>query len=119
MDAGRDMLANVDALGRPTPTARFMGGRDHELLTKGCDRIAASLSDIAAVISKGIFIMPGRVPGVGPFPQARGGWRGAPPVGMAEKLASATLYLALMTQTCLASERHGPAHYPRGPTGGQ
>ncbi|MBT6544415.1 MAG: carbohydrate kinase [Rhodobacteraceae bacterium] len=100
MDAGRDMLANVDALGRPTPTARFMGGRDHDLLTKGCDG-AASFSDIATVISKGIFIMPGRVPGVGPFPQARGGWRGTPPVGMAEKLASATLYLALMTQTCL------------------
>ena len=93
-------------------------GRDHELLTKGCVG-SASLSDIAAVISKGVFIMPGRVPGVGPFPQARGGWRGAPPVGMAEKLASATLYLALMTQTCLAVGRHGSTHYPRGPIGAQ
>ena len=114
MDAGRDMLANVDALGRPTPTARFMGGRDHELLTKGCVG-SASLSDIAAVISKGVFIMPGRVPGVGPFPQARGGWRGAPPVGMAEKLASATLYLALMTQTCLALAGMGQRIILEGP----
>ena len=37
-------------------------GRDHELLTKGCVG-SASLSDIAAVISKGIFIMPGTGPG--------------------------------------------------------
>ncbi len=29
-DPARDMLANVDISGRPTPTARFMGGRDYE-----------------------------------------------------------------------------------------
>jgi sugar (pentulose or hexulose) kinase len=29
-DPSRDMLANVDVAGRPTPTARFMGGRDYE-----------------------------------------------------------------------------------------
>ncbi|HXQ16443.1 MAG TPA: FGGY family carbohydrate kinase [Caulobacteraceae bacterium] len=29
-DPTKDMLANVDVAGRPTPTARFMGGRDFE-----------------------------------------------------------------------------------------
>lgn len=29
-DPAEDMLANVDADGRPVPTARFMGGRDYE-----------------------------------------------------------------------------------------
>ena len=29
-DPTKDMLANVDVSGRPTPTARFMGGRDYE-----------------------------------------------------------------------------------------
>jgi hypothetical protein len=29
-DATQDMLANVDVAGAPTPTARFMGGRDYE-----------------------------------------------------------------------------------------
>jgi sugar (pentulose or hexulose) kinase len=29
-DPAEDMLANVDVAGRPTPTARFMGGRDYE-----------------------------------------------------------------------------------------
>lgn len=29
-DPHEDMLANVDVLGAPTPTARFMGGRDYE-----------------------------------------------------------------------------------------
>ena len=62
--------------------------------------------------------MPGRVPGVGPFPQARGGWRGAPPVGMAEKLASATLYLALMTQTCLELAGMGQRIILEGPLAG-
>jgi sugar (pentulose or hexulose) kinase len=28
LDPARDTLANVDAFGRPTPSARFMGGRD-------------------------------------------------------------------------------------------
>jgi sugar (pentulose or hexulose) kinase len=30
-DPAEDMLANVDVDGRPTPTARFMGGRDYEV----------------------------------------------------------------------------------------
>jgi sugar (pentulose or hexulose) kinase len=29
-DPDEDMLANVDVAGRPTPTSRFMGGRDYE-----------------------------------------------------------------------------------------
>jgi hypothetical protein len=29
-DPTKDMLANVDIAGQPTPTARFMGGRDYE-----------------------------------------------------------------------------------------
>ncbi|MFL4997873.1 MAG: FGGY family carbohydrate kinase, partial [Microvirga sp.] len=35
LDSKRDTLANVDALGRAVPSARFMGGREFELLTKG------------------------------------------------------------------------------------
>jgi len=31
-DPTEDMLANVDVDGRPTPTARFMGGRDYEAM---------------------------------------------------------------------------------------
>ena len=33
LDPKRDTLANVDALGRAVPSARFMGGREFELLT--------------------------------------------------------------------------------------
>ena len=35
LDAGRDMLANVDALGDPVPCARFMGGREFALIAGG------------------------------------------------------------------------------------
>jgi hypothetical protein len=32
LQAGRDMLGNVSVLGQPTPTARFMGGREFSIL---------------------------------------------------------------------------------------
>jgi hypothetical protein len=34
-DPAKDMLANVDIAGQPTPTARFMGGRDYEVWMDG------------------------------------------------------------------------------------
>lgn len=35
LDPARDVLVNVDALGRPVPSARFMGGREYELVRDG------------------------------------------------------------------------------------
>lgn len=37
LDPGRDMLVNVNAFGEPVPSARFMGGRDHEIIRAGRD----------------------------------------------------------------------------------
>ena len=40
LDPAADMLANVDARGQPVPTARFMGGREVELVA-GADALQA------------------------------------------------------------------------------
>ena len=100
LDPTRDTLANVDALGRAVPSARFMGGREFELLTRGQGE--ATPEAIKRVIEEGIIVTPSLVPGSGPYPHAQhrilnasGG------LGADETYAAASLYAALMTATCL------------------
>lgn len=100
LDAQRDSLANVDAFGRPVPTARFMGGREFDMLAPGA--VEPSAADIEKVIAGDIQVLPSFVPGVGPFPDAVGRWTTGPDgLTAGERTAAVSLYLALMTQTCL------------------
>ncbi|HEY8577601.1 MAG TPA: FGGY-family carbohydrate kinase [Devosia sp.] len=100
LDAGRDSLANVDAFGRAVPTARFMGGREFDQLVPN---IAEPRDEeIAAVIDRDVRVQPSVTPGVGPFPQAKGGWTvDAETLGAGERTAAASLYLALVTEASL------------------
>ena len=101
LDPGRDMLANVDAFGRPVPSARFMGGREFDLLTEG-QAVAPDPDAVAAVIERGIMAWPSFAPGCGPFPDAAGRWSTDPgALAAPERTAAASLYGALMTATCL------------------
>ncbi|MET7241774.1 FGGY-family carbohydrate kinase [Methylobacterium sp. EM32] len=101
LDAARDMLANVDAYGRPVPSARFMGGREFDRLTGG----RASEPDpavVASVLARGVMALPCFAPGSGPFPDAVGRWSHDPDgLTAPERHAAASLYAALMTATCL------------------
>ena len=54
LDPMSDMLANVDVLGRATPTARFMGGRDFAALLDGAPPDAGSIADVQYLIGEGI-----------------------------------------------------------------
>ena len=101
LDPARDMLANVDARGRAVPTAKFMGGREYQMLTGGAVG-EISVSNIEAVIANDTCPLPGRISGVGPFPSGPGGWTGFSPETDQAKIAGATLYLALMSDTCLS-----------------
>lgn len=101
LDPARDMLANVDVRGHPIPTAKFMGGREYEMLTSGAVG-EIGVSDIEAVIANDTCPLPGRISGVGPFPSGPAGWTGSPPETDHAKIAGATLYLALMSDTCLS-----------------
>ncbi|MHA6691559.1 FGGY-family carbohydrate kinase [Devosia sp. A449] len=98
LDPARDSLANVDAFGRPVPTARFMGGREFDQLVPEIRE--PSTDDIARVIAQDIRVQPSFMAGVGPFPTAAGHWTQEPATAE-ERTAAASLYLALMTRACL------------------
>jgi len=100
LDPARDSLANVDAHGRPVPTARFMGGREFDLLVPEIAEPAAE--DVAAVLEGDIQALPSFVPGVGPFGARPGGWTVDPDtLTPSRRTAAASLYLALMARACL------------------
>jgi len=102
LDARRDGLCNVDAFGNPVPSARFMGGREFDLLTDGHAR-KPTPADVRTVLDDGILVHPTFVPGCGPFPDGKGSWSVDPaslPDGV--RTAAVSLYLALMAQAAMA-----------------
>lgn len=107
LDEARDCLVNVDAAGRPAPSARFMGGREAEImagldifhLTDNYDP-AALIDRLPDLMQRGVFALPGFVKGVGPFPQGPGRWINEPADAL-DRRAAAGLYLALMADAAL------------------
>lgn len=90
-----DMLANVCVLNQAIACARFMGGREFELIcqqTNAQTTDEVSVADIQSVIDQTIFALPAFAAGSGPFRGAKS-QISAPP---ANGKALATLYLALM-----------------------
>ena len=100
LDAARDVLVNVNALGQPVPTARFMGGREIEEIMGG-RIVEPSDGDLAAVLGGRVMAMPSLHPETGPFPGKRFGWVGGEPEGGA-RMAAASFYAALMGAECLS-----------------
>lgn len=103
----RDCLVNVDAYGAPVPSARFMGGRELELLENAAEAqinpAAAERALYAAVayaVESNSFALPSFQAGVGPFPNKKGTWIERPNYQLGRR-AVASLYLALMTDTSL------------------
>lgn len=101
LDESRDILFNVNAQGDPVASARFMGGRERELLAvSGHDRHAAIdrlLTDNELLDS---MLLPSVVPGTGPYPDSQARWINEPTdPGMRDTLVA--LYLAMMTARCL------------------
>jgi sugar (pentulose or hexulose) kinase len=97
LDPARDTLINVNALGQPTPSARFMGGRENALLGEGLPD--ASPEAIESVLKTGLMYLPSAQQGSGPFPHAAGHWLGEGT--LAERRVAVSFYLALMAATCL------------------
>jgi sugar (pentulose or hexulose) kinase len=98
LDPTRDTLVNVNALGQPVPSARLMGGREHDLLGPVADADAA---DAAAVLAQGAMLLPAVVQGSGPFPQRRMAWT-QEPHGPGGRAVAVGWYLALMTTESLS-----------------
>lgn len=97
-DSARDVLVNVNALGAPVPSARFMGGREYELIQQAASPPQAQ--DRATVLARRIMILPSVVPDSGPYQGRTMRWT-TPPADACENDVALALYLALMTRTCL------------------
>ncbi len=100
LDSARDTLANVDAYGKAVPSARFMGGREFDLLTGGTP-IEADAEALDRVIRDQFMILPSVVQGSGPYPAREATLLNGKSRSDAEQSAAASLYTALMTNTCL------------------
>lgn len=98
LDPARDTLLNVNALGNPVPTARFMGGREYEIVRKGRD-ITPTEADRDAVLS-GVHLLPAVEPNTGPFAGRTSSWTRTPETE-GQEMVALSYYLALMTDTCL------------------
>ena len=98
LDETKDTLLNVNARGGAVPSARFMGGRERDLLEASSMASERSLAELLSNhVEPGMF-MPSMVSGTGPYPKAKGRWVGAYTAHDAAVRDSAiSLYLALMT----------------------
>ncbi|MCX5495231.1 FGGY-family carbohydrate kinase [Kaistia dalseonensis] len=102
LDPARDCLANVDALGRPVPSARFMAGREFGLLTEGI-KAEPTAADVASVVERGVMALPSFAQGTGPYAFLEGHWTvDVETLTPGERIAAASLYCALVADTCLS-----------------
>ncbi|MBE1708232.1 MULTISPECIES: FGGY-family carbohydrate kinase [Mesorhizobium] len=100
LDAARDTLVNVNALGDPVPSARFMGGREFSLLTEGQPETWSD-DDVRAVLARKTLLLPSTQQGSGPFPHHAATWLNTDGINDGQRFAAVSFYLALMTATCL------------------
>jgi sugar (pentulose or hexulose) kinase len=101
LDPARDGLSNVDVFGRAVPSARFMGGREFELLMDSV-KAEPTAADISAVFARRIMVLPAIIPGSGPYAGCRGGWVDDPvSLSPGERIAAVSLYLAMVARQCL------------------
>ena len=103
LDPARDTLINVDAQGHPVPSARFMGGREYEIIRGGVT-VDPGPRDIDRVLDDGLMLLPAVEPGSGPFRGRAHRWSDGSAGGAADpgrRGAALSFYLALMTATCL------------------
>lgn len=99
LDPQRDVLVNVNAVGDPFPSARFMGGREFEVMVAEPAH-QVTPDDREHVLHRGIALLPAVEPGSGPFAGRRMAWLGMPETA-GQRLVALSWYLALMTDTCL------------------
>ena len=104
LDPARDTLINVNALGQAVPSARFMGGREFEIIRKGIDSsfVQPSAADANFVLSKFIMLLPAVEPRSGPFQGRKTKWtHKLKDLTDGQRMVALSFYLALMTSICL------------------
>ena len=118
IDPARDTLINVNALGDPVPSARFMGGREFETVIAG-QHAPPAPADIDRVVAGGIMLLPAVVQDIGPYRGRAARWIGEEPrLGSGARTAAASFYLAMVTATCLDVIGHRGTVVVEGPFAG-
>lgn len=101
LDPSKDLLINVNALGGATRSARFMGGREFDLLTQG-RYVVPTAAEKAAVLAQRSMLLPAVVDDTGPFQGRKARWIGPEPaLGSGNRAVAVSYYLGLMTAHCL------------------
>jgi sugar (pentulose or hexulose) kinase len=101
LDPARDTLVNVNAHEQAVASARFMGGREFEVIQQD-QRVEPTKQDLSAVLDGPRMLLPSVETGSGPFQGSQMLWHGdEPEVGTGQRSAALSFYLALMTGTCL------------------
>ncbi len=98
LDPARDCLANVDAFARPVASARFMGGREYEMIVP--PGVEGNDNSLRQVLDETILLLPSVERTSGPFQGMNAKWSPEEPQGAA-RASAASLYLAMMTATSL------------------
>ena len=93
LDPARDTLVNVNALGDPVPSARFMGGREFATLGRRRRRHRPRERS-GTVLETPIMLLPSVQQGSGRFPSARSQWIG----GEADRRGSAPCRRVLLSR---------------------
>ncbi|MCL7999483.1 FGGY-family carbohydrate kinase [Brucella sp. 21LCYQ03] len=103
LDPKRDTLANVDAYGRVVPSARYMGGREFDMMTQGFSAPTTETSDevLSLVLERSVMALPSAIPGCGPYPDISLRWLNAETASTEELYVAACLYAGMMTTTCI------------------
>lgn len=98
LDESRDTLLNINAFGHCVPSARFMGGRERELLMVSDLSCKQAMDTLLNNTDSPTMLMPSVVPDTGPYPNAEKRWIGADAAhDKSTQDCAVTLYLALMT----------------------
>ncbi|MBO6920432.1 MAG: FGGY-family carbohydrate kinase [Rhizobiaceae bacterium] len=102
LDPKRDTLINVNGLGEPVPSARFMGGREFEtLMANRCDKFDPS--DVDFILQNEVMLLPSIMQNSGPFQGQHHRWTVEPSsLTDGQYFAAVSFYLALMTASCLS-----------------
>lgn len=102
LDPKRDTLINVNGFGEPVPSARFMGGREFEILMANrSDKFDPS--DVEFILQNEVMLMPSIMQNSGPFHGLHHRWTFEPStLTDGQYFTAVSFYLALMTAFCLS-----------------
>ena len=110
LDESRDTLLNINAFGQSVPSARFMGGRERELLEVSDVVSADAMETFLKQDNTPPMLLPSVVRNTGPYPDGKSTWliegrlvdtSNDAQLETTDRDCAVTLYLALMAAECM------------------